>query len=64
MNDLSPISGLNHLQILYISKSSIRDISILGKLKNLKNLSLRKTVVSDEQIDELQKALPDLKIKR
>jgi len=52
------------LEYLRIYEKQIKDISSLKSFINLKTLIVAGTKVSDEQIVELQKALPDLEIKK
>ena len=61
--DLEPIKNLNNLEYLCIADTRISDIEPVKNLKNLKKITLRDCKnINDEQIEELQKALPELKI--
>jgi len=64
-SDLTSIKYLTNLKYLYISGS---DITNLEPLKELKNLILLRIYscgnITNEQIEDLQKALPNLKIER
>lgn len=62
VTDLSPISGLDNLEILDLTNTAVRDVSHLTRLKKLKELYLYDTPVTKEQIESLQKALPNCKI--
>jgi Leucine-rich repeat (LRR) protein len=60
--DYKFLQKLSYLESLNLTRTNIADISSLANLKNLRELDLRDTKVTDEQIRELQKALPELKI--
>ena len=57
--DLSPLAELQNLQHLNLCHNPFTDITPLLKLKNLKRLWLSKNHLTDEQIDLLEKSLPD-----
>ena len=61
VNDIQPLVGLSDLKYLDLTYTEIKDIEPLFKLKNLEYLGLRGTPAI-EQIDKLQKELPNLKI--
>lgn len=63
--DLKPFENLKNLTKLDFRYSDINNIKPLKKIKNLKSLNLMDcTNVTDEQVEDLQKALPELKIIR
>lgn len=69
VSDLSPLSGLKNLQELWLSDSqdsglSITDLSPLHELYHLENLYMHKLNVTEEQVQELQRKLPNCLIKR
>jgi hypothetical protein len=63
---MTDIVGLQKLEYLDLSGTDISDASVplIKQLSNLKDLSLRRTRVNDAGVDDLQRALPDLKIER
>jgi hypothetical protein len=63
VSDLTPLAGLKNLQSLYVDKTSVTDLAPLKSLTNLTKLSLSGSPVTKEQVDALQKALPNCKIK-
>ncbi len=65
-NNIKPLESLSSLQTLRIFwyDKEVRDISMLKNLRNLRTLSIVNSWVNNDQITELQKALPDLKIYR
>jgi Leucine-rich repeat (LRR) protein len=62
VKDVNALAGLVKLEWLNLSGTQVRDISPLANLKNLKSLNVASTPVSNEQIAELQKALPKVNI--
>jgi Leucine-rich repeat (LRR) protein len=61
--DISPIVGLTNLRSLIIVETKVSDIKFLKNLKKLERLALNDCPnISKEQIDELQKALPNCEI--
>ena len=65
VENLDALSSLTNLNNLDLSYMQIKDIEPLKKLVNLKELRLKNCEnISDQQIEDLQKALPDLKIVR
>ncbi len=63
--DLKPLENLKNLTKLDFRYSDIKNIKPLKKLKNLKSLNLTNcTNVTDKQVEDLQKALPELEIDR
>lgn len=63
VTDLTPLAKLKKLEILDISNTQVLDLTPLTKLKNLEEIDISNTQVTDEQIQQLQKALPDCRIK-
>ncbi|MDC3224390.1 hypothetical protein OAU26_05590 [Mariniblastus sp.] len=64
VSDLSPLAGLKNLKWLWLNETKVSDLSPLAGLKNLEALHLNRTEVSEEQVDELQLALPNCVIRR
>jgi internalin A len=64
IKDINSLSNLINLKELNLSNTKVIDVNALKKLTELTNLNLTNVPVSDEQIAELQKALPELKIQR
>ena len=64
VRDLSPLVELKNLQALKLSNTQIGDLSSLAELKNLVCLELDSTQVNDEQVQTLEKALPNCHIVR
>ena len=64
ISDITVLEGLTNIIELQIWNTKIRDISPLKNLKKLKSLALYNVNTSEDQIAELQKALPDLEILR
>ncbi|MBN2588469.1 MAG: leucine-rich repeat domain-containing protein [Sedimentisphaerales bacterium] len=63
--DLSPIQNLHALKKLRLSNAQIYDIKPLKKLTNLEELYIQNCPnITDKQVEDLQKALPGLKITR
>ena len=62
ITDISPLSNLVNLESLYLANNPITDISPLKNFVNLSYLQLHSTLNSQQQIDELKKALPKCKI--
>ena len=60
--DLSPLAELENLETLHLTNAEVNDLSPLADVKNLNALHLRKTQVSDEQMQELEEALPNCNI--
>lgn len=64
VSDLTPLVGLKGLRKLDLSKTQVSDLTPLAELKNLEGLYLNGTPVSEEQVQMLQKALPNCDISR
>ena len=62
--DIAPLAGLVNLAYLDLSDTPVSDVSPLAELKNLKQLDLSDTQITDEQVKQLQQALPNCKIVR
>ena len=57
--DLSPLSSLKGLRNLYLDDNPIRDFSPLYSLENLKSLSIKGIDLTQTQLSDLSKALPN-----
>ncbi len=57
--DISPLSSLTGLRNLYLDNNPIRDFSPLYTLDNLKSLSIKGIEITETQLYELSKALPN-----
>jgi Leucine-rich repeat (LRR) protein len=65
VSDLEPTKNLTNLQELYLHETNISNLEPIKNLKNLKILDIRNCInITDEQVEDLQKALPELKIYR
>ena len=64
VSDLEPLKELTNLQELGFNNTWVTDIESLKGLKKLQRLWLFSTSIRDEQIEDLQKALPGVKISR
>ena len=64
VTNLSPLKGLTNLQELNLYGTKVTDLSPLKELMKLQQLKLRETQVPDSAIEELQKAIPKLRIIR
>jgi hypothetical protein len=64
MFDLGMLRKLKQLESLTIQYDITFNYEALANLPNLKQLNLRGSYVSDKEFEELQKALPELEIKR
>ena len=62
VKDLSPISGLSGLKTLYLDNNPVTDFSPLYKLGALRTLSMKGVAITEEQLDQLQEALPECSI--
>ena len=60
--DITPLQSLTNLRNLSLDNNQINDISSLKSLVNLEGLRLIGNQLTQEQIDELQKALPNCEI--
>ncbi len=57
--DLRPLSALTGLRTLYLDNNPIRDFSPLYSLENLKSLSIKGIDLTESQLSDLSKALPN-----
>ncbi len=65
VHDLEPITGLTNLQQLYLSGTPVSNLEPVKALKKMKSLNIEGcNNITDEQVEDLQKALPELKIER
>ena len=62
VSDPTPLKSLINLLMLDLAGTAVSDLSPLKELINLQELRLSGTKVSDEQVAELKKALPKLRI--
>ncbi|MCL1795134.1 MAG: leucine-rich repeat domain-containing protein [Oscillospiraceae bacterium] len=62
ISDISALSGLIKLEWLDLDGNRISDISALSGLVNLERLYLKNNPLTQTQIDELRKMLPDCDI--
>lgn len=61
-NDLTPLAELRNLQFLDLDDTHVIDLAPLIGLTNLSVLTTRKSSVPRDQIENLQKVLPNCKI--
>jgi len=59
VKDLGPLKELKRLKELYFHLPKVRDFSDLNGLRNLKSLRISGTQIADQQVQKLQKALPN-----
>jgi hypothetical protein len=65
ISDLKPLTGLINLEELYLNGTYISNLDSIKNLTNLRILHLYSCPnITDEQVEDLQKALPNLKIIR
>ena len=62
ISDISALSGFSALTSLVLENNSISDVSALKGLTNLRRLYLEGNPLTEHQIDELRKALPECEI--
>jgi len=62
ISDISALSGFSALTSLVLDNNSISDVSALKGLTNLRRLYLEGNPLTEHQIDELRKALPECEI--
>ncbi len=60
--DLSPLTALPGLRTLYVDNNPIRDLSPLYAMSNLKSLSIKGITITESQLSELSRALPNCAI--
>ena len=64
VSDLKPLMGLKRLKILCLNKTPVSNLDPVKELKNLNVLSIADCEnITDKQIEDLQKAIPDLEVK-
>jgi hypothetical protein len=64
ISNLEPIKRLSDLENLYLGGTQVNNLEPIKGLSSLKGLYLKGTKVTDEQVKELQEALPKVKIIR
>lgn len=64
VSDIKPLANCTNLRNLNFSGTNVSYIKPLANMKNLRGLSLTNMQVSDEQVAELKKALPNVSISR
>jgi len=62
LEDVYPLVSLTHLRVLALSNSQVSNLSSLESLTNLETLYLSGTLVTKEEVQKLQLALPNCKI--
>ena len=62
VRDLTPLAGLQSLQELNLYSTQVNDLTPLANLTSLETLYVINTPVSEEQVEQLRKALPNCKI--
>ena len=62
VSDIEPLGNLTKLEEIRMYDVDIRNLDVLFNLKNLKVLWLLSVPVDTEQVEKLQKALPDLEV--
>lgn len=62
VRDIEPLRNLTKLEEISMYDVDVRDLDALFNLKNLKVLRLIYVSVNPEQVEQLQKALPELEI--
>ncbi|HBU58718.1 MAG TPA: hypothetical protein DEB48_02630, partial [Verrucomicrobiales bacterium] len=63
LNDITGLENLTQLEHLSLDQNKLTSIKGLEKLTQLKFLSLRNNELTKAQINELQKALPNCRIR-
>ena len=62
--DLSPVTNLSNLERLFLGGTQVNDLKPLVGLSSLEELYIEGAPVTDEEVHDLQKALPNCKITR
>ena len=62
VSDLTPINGLKNLRFLLLVDSQASDLSPIKNLKNLEVLIVESANITKQQIEDLQKSLPNCTI--
>lgn len=58
ISDITPLKNLTRLTELYLSQNNISDISPLENLTKLKYLNLATNLITEQQLENLEKARP------
>ena len=61
VDDITPLKGKD-LELLWLYRTPVDDISALSEAVNLVELNLSRTEVSDAQVDELKERLPNCRL--
>ena len=65
VNNIEPLQNMTNLQELWLNDTDISDIEPIKKLPNLRYLFIKNCKnITDKQVEDLQKALHELEIKR
>ncbi|MAD80860.1 MAG: hypothetical protein CMJ50_08470 [Planctomycetaceae bacterium] len=64
INDLSPLAKLSNLKRLHLDGTQISNLAPLASLTRLEYLRIERTLVTDEEVRDLQKALSNCEISR
>lgn len=65
ISDIEPLKGLTKLTVLLLNDTPVSNLKPLKGLTNLESLDLSNCKnITEEQVEDLQKALPNLKISR
>ena len=65
ISSLEPVKGLTNLKRIILTESPITDLEPIKGLKNLESFYIRNCInITDEQVADLQRALPELDISR
>lgn len=62
IRDISPLTALTGLRTLYLDSNPIEDLSPLYRMGNLTSLSIKNIEITETQLSELSKALPNCAI--
>ena len=62
IEDVSPLAALSNLETLDLRSNQISSVYPLKRLTNLKKLDLTGNPLTEEQVEELRRALPDCEI--
>jgi Leucine-rich repeat (LRR) protein len=62
VNDLTPLAGLVKLEGLWLNQTQVHDLAPLARLTSLTDVTVQGSRVTKEQVEALQKALPNCKI--
>ncbi len=64
VSNLKPLRNLTNLRTLGLGSTQVSNLEPIKGLKKLRYISIRNCPITDEQVEDLQKALPNLKISR